>query len=162
MSPRFTTFRLAGHLFGVPVGEVQEAVPTRSITPVPLAPPEVLGLMNLRGRILTAIDLRRRLGLPAGAAGEPTMTMVLTPSRGSFGLIVDALGEVLEADRGRFEKPPETLQGEVRTMIRGAYTLEPELLLELELDSVLAIGTRPGTPRPERFRKTQGTDGGSQ
>lgn len=161
MSPRFTTFRLAGHLFGVPVDAVQEAVPTRSITPVPLAPPEVLGLLNLRGRILTAIDLRRRLGLPEQSAQEPTMTVVLTPRKGSFGLIVDMLDEVVEADPEDFEPPPETLHGEVRAMIRGAYTLEPELLLELELDSVLAIGTLAGERPPKNTPDAGPPDGGS-
>jgi len=109
---------------------------------VPLAPPEVEGLLNLRGRIVTAVELRRRLGLPERSARRVPMVIVLRPERGSVSLLADAVGDVVIVAGEDFEGPPETLRGQARELIRGAYKLPHELLLVLEIDRVLDLTVR--------------------
>lgn len=136
---QLVTFHVGKHLFGIDIAEVQEVLTAPEISDVPLAPPEVEGLLNLRGRIVAAIDLRRRLGMQPRSAGRVPMVVVLRPERGSVSLLADAVGDVVEVGLEEFEDPPETLRGRSRTLIRGAYKLPGRLLLMLELDRVLDI-----------------------
>jgi len=130
-------------LLGVGVGEIQEVIRGSSITPVPLAHPAIRGLINLRGQIVTAIDLRRRLGLEPLDADREATVMVLGAADEAMALVVDSVGDVVEVDISSFETPPETLRGEARRMIEGAYKLERSLMLILDLVAVLDL-TRDG------------------
>lgn len=134
---RFCSFTLAGHLFGVDVLRVQEVLDRMPMTPVPLAPPELAGLINLRGQVLPAIDLRRRLALPPRDADASTMTVVIVGLEGPLSLLVDEIGQVLDVDEDSFERPPDTLKGELRELIPGAYKLADRLLLALDVDRLL-------------------------
>lgn len=136
---RFATFTVDGMYLGIDIVRVREVLRPQRITPVALAAPEVAGLLNLRGEIVTAIDLRRRLGLPDRETDEPRPNVVVSTDRGVVSLLVDQIGDVVTADERCFELPPETLRGARRTLIRGAYKLPDRLLLELDLDEVLAV-----------------------
>ncbi len=137
---QYSTFRLDRHLFGIEVENVQEIIRPQEVTPVPLAPPEVRGLINLRGQIVTAVDLRRRLGLPPAVAELAPMNVVLRAEQGgAVSLLVDSIGEVLEVGDETYESPPETLRGAARELIRGAYKLPVGLLLVLNLERVLDL-----------------------
>jgi purine-binding chemotaxis protein CheW len=136
---QYCTFTLDGLHFGVEVRHVQEVVRYQEMTRVPLAPTEVRGLINLRGQIVTAVDLRRRMGLPDRAADRNPMNVVLRRDDGATSLLVDAIGDVIEVDEGAFERPPETLHGTAREMLRGAYKLRDRLLLVLDAEKVLAL-----------------------
>jgi purine-binding chemotaxis protein CheW len=130
-------------VLGIGVGEIQEVIKGSSITPVPLAHPAIRGLINLRGQIVTAIDLRRRLGLEPMDADREATVMVLGSADEAMALVVDSVGDVVEVDISSFETPPETLRGEARRMIEGAYKLERSLMLILDLFAVLDL-TRDG------------------
>ncbi|MGZ6827552.1 MAG: chemotaxis protein CheW, partial [Mycobacteriales bacterium] len=107
---QYCTFTLDGHLFGVPVSSVQEVLREQEVTPVPLAAPEVSGLINLRGQIVTTLNLRHRLRLPARPAGDPSVNVVVrTADGGAVSLVVDRIGDVLEPEPSSLEEPPETL-----------------------------------------------------
>ncbi len=138
----FATFRLGEHLCCVEVGKIQEVVHPRGMSPVPLAPKEILGLMNLRGRILTIIDLARVLELKDDGTTLEGMILVLDASRGDIGLRVDSTSDVLQLNEEDFEETPNTLQGEIRRRIRGAYKLKNSLLLHLNLDELGVTGGR--------------------
>jgi len=138
----FATFRVGEHLCCIEVGEVQEIVRLRGISPVPLAPKEILGLMNLRGRILTVIDLAQVLELKDDGAARKGTVLVLDASRGDLGLRVDSTSDVLQLKQDDFEETPNTLQGEIRKRIRGAYKLKDSLLLHLNIDEFGATGGR--------------------
>ena len=125
---QFCTFLLDGYLFGVPVPQVQEVIRFQPMTPVPLAPPAVEGMINLRGQIVLAIDLRRRLSLGERCAGELPMNVVMRTADGAVSLLVDEIGDVVEVEPSTFEAPPETLRGPVRSMILGVHKLERRLL----------------------------------
>jgi purine-binding chemotaxis protein CheW len=131
---QFCTFHLAGHYFGVEVKRVQEVVRHQPTTRVPLAPAAVRGLINLRGQIVTAIDLRRRLDLPDRPVGEPPVNVVVETGDGAVSLLVDEIGDVLDVPEAAFEPPPEALRGPARELIRGAYKLDGRLLLVLDTD----------------------------
>jgi purine-binding chemotaxis protein CheW len=137
------TFYVGDGYFGIPVEQVQEVVRPQPITPVPLAPKVVRGLINLRGQILTAIDLRYRLGL--GEPGDPAklMNVVVRTDDSPVSFLVDEIGEVLDVDEGCFESPPETLQGEMRELIGGAYKLDGRLLLALSAERTISINGAP-------------------
>src|SRR5215475_8306674 len=125
----YCTFYVAGHFFGLDVLKVQEVIRYQELTRVPLASPVVSGLINLRGQIVTAIDLRRRLGLPSRSDQSRPMNVVVRTTDGVVSLLVDEIGDVIEVPRDRFEAPPETLFGATRLLIDGAYKLDGELLL---------------------------------
>jgi purine-binding chemotaxis protein CheW len=137
---QYCTFVLDGHTFGIDVLRVQEVIRRQKMTRVPLAPAVVRGLINLRGQIVTAIDLRRRLGLPDRPAGEAPVNVVVRTDDGAVSLLADEIGDVLQAPGAAFERPPETLRGPARDLIRGAYKLDGRLLLILDLDRLLAAG----------------------
>jgi purine-binding chemotaxis protein CheW len=135
---QFCTFLLAGQWFGVEVLRVQEVVRHQPMTRVPLAPAAVRGLINLRGRIVTAIDLRRRLDLPDRPAGDPPVNVVVETDDGAVSLLVDEIGDVLDVPEAAFEPPPEALRGPARDLIRGAYKLDGRLLLVLDTDRAVS------------------------
>lgn len=132
------TFTLGGHFFGLDVLRVQEVLTEIPTTRVPTAASDVAGLLNLRGQVLLAIDLRQRLALPARAPGAPTMTVVIRTDEGPVALLVDTIGQVIDTDPKCFERPPDTLKGAVRDLIPGAYKLKDRLLLALDVDRLLA------------------------
>lgn len=136
---QFCTFFLDGLRFGVDVQKVQEVVPYQEMTRVPLAPPTVRGLLNLRGQIVTGIDLRRRLELPEQAAGSLPINVVLRGEDSPVSFLVDAIGEVIEVAAGAWERLPDTLQGPVRELIQGVCPLPDELLLILDTAKTLAL-----------------------
>jgi purine-binding chemotaxis protein CheW len=140
---QFCTFLLDGYFFGVAVRQVQEVIRYLEMTRVPLASPVVRGLINLRGQIVTAIDLRRRLSLRERPADRLPMNVVIRTEEGPISLLVDEIGDVLEVDQDAFERPPETLTGLSRELIRGAYKLKDRLLLILDTEKAIQV---PGTP----------------
>ena len=138
---QYCTFYLDKLFFGVEVQKVQEVIRFREMTRVPLASRVISGLINLRGQIVTAIDLRQRLGLPMRPATDLPTNVVVRSDDGVVSLLVDEIGDVQELDLDSFELPPETLRGEARTLIRGAYKLKDQLLLVLDTEK--AIQTPP-------------------
>lgn len=141
MARQFSTFWVDGFFFGVEVDQVQEVIRYQEMTPVPLAPAVVSGLINLRGHIVTAIDLRRRLGLRERAATDLPMNVVIRNEDGAVSLLVDEIGDVLEVEEETFELPPGTLSGEAREFIRGVYKLNGALLIALDTDKILNLVT---------------------
>lgn len=135
----YCTFRVDKLLFGVEVLQVQEVIRTQPTTRIPLAPGVVHGLMNLRGQIVSALNLRQRLGLPQTSDIEQAMNVVIRSAEEPVSLLVDQIGDVVEVDQSRFEPPPETVQGTQRDLIRGAFKLDEELLLILDTERVLEI-----------------------
>jgi len=138
-SHQFCTFFLQDFMFGIEVQAVQEVIRYQAMTPVPLAPSTVHGLINLRGQIVTAIDLRTRLDLAPRTGEElPTNVIVRTPD-GAVSLLVDEIGDVVEVDPALFESPPETLVGAARLVVTGVYKLEGRLLLILDVGSTVTL-----------------------
>src|ERR1051326_8869477 len=136
---QFCTLYLDDLLFGIEVAKVQEIMRHSETTRVPLAPPVVRGLINLRGQIVTAIDLRRRLGLPERKDAVQLSSIVVHVGERVFSLLVDAIGDVLEVEEAAYEHPPETLRGAARESIRGAYKLPDRLLRSEEHTSELQL-----------------------
>jgi purine-binding chemotaxis protein CheW len=143
---QFCTFFLDGLRFGVSVEQVQEVVPYQELTRVPLAPPTVRGLLNLRGQIVTGIDLRRRLELPEWPEGSLPVNVVLRGEDSPVSFLVDDVGDVIEVAADAAERPPETLRGRVRELIQAVYPLADELLLVL--DTVKTLNLNLDTSRP--------------
>jgi purine-binding chemotaxis protein CheW len=135
----YCTFRVDDLYFGVEVCQVQEVIRYQHTTRVPLSPKVVQGLMNLRGQIVTALTLRHRLGLKDSADDSRPMNVVIRTTDGPIILLVDEIGDVVQVDQNRFEPPPETLQGEQRELIRGAFKLDDRLLLILDTEKVVHI-----------------------
>jgi len=129
---QFCTFVIQGILFGVEVEKVQEVIRHQGMTAVPLAPNVVAGLINLRGQIVTAIDLRRRLGVNDRTAGDLPMNVVVRTGDGAVSLLVDEIGDVVEVQEQDFEQAPDTLDSTSRDLVRGVYKLKNELLLVLD------------------------------
>lgn len=132
------TFSLKHLYLAVEVQHVQEVICFQEMTRVPLAPPAVRGLINLRGQIVTAIDLRQRLGLPPRQEAEPPMNVVVRTEDGPVSLLVDEIGDVVEIDETTFERAPETLDRAARELIRGVYKLDTRLLLVLDTARAVA------------------------
>jgi purine-binding chemotaxis protein CheW len=141
ISNQYCTFQLDNLFFGVEVQKVQEVIRYQEMTRVPLASPVVRGLINLRGQIVTAIDLRCRLELKPLPEGRLPMNVVVRTDDGPISLLVDEIGDVLEVNASTFERPPETLKGEARELIRGAYKLKDRLLLTLDTERVVEMNT---------------------
>lgn len=144
---QYCTFFLGAYYFGVDVLKVQEVIRYQEMTRVPLAPPVVRGLINLRGQIVTALDLRRRLDLPDAPPGHLPVNVVVRTDDGAVSLLVDEIGDVLRVPAAAFERPPETLRGAARELIHGAYKLDGRLLLILDTERTvnLAAGRAYGT-----------------
>jgi purine-binding chemotaxis protein CheW len=133
---RYCSFYLGDLLFGIEVERVQEVIRPQTMTRVPLASSVVQGLINIRGQIVAAIDLARRLELESSFDKARSMNVVITLGRRTLSLLVDRIGEVVECDAAAFEPPPETLSGSVRGLIRGAFKLEERLLLLLDTERI--------------------------
>lgn len=136
---QFCTFHLGDLYFGVEVHKVQEVLRFQEMTAVPLAHDVIAGLINLRGRIVTALDLRRRLALPPRAPDARPMNVVLHTDDGAISLLVDEIGDVVEVEDGLFEPPPETLGGVARELVGGVYKLPERLLLILNTEKTVDL-----------------------
>jgi purine-binding chemotaxis protein CheW len=137
----YSTFSVDDRYVGIPVDRVQEVLLAQPLTPVPLAHDHISGLLNLRGQIVTAIDLRARMGLSPRDADAPSANVIVTTDGGPLSLVVDRLGDVLAVDDASFEPPPDTLDVETARSIKGAFKLDDALLLDLDLDEALNITT---------------------
>jgi purine-binding chemotaxis protein CheW len=133
----YVSIRIGEQLFGAPVNEIREVFAPQSVTSVPKAPPEVAGLLNLRGRIVTAIDARRRLGLPPREADDAGMALGVERGSEIFGLIVDSVGEVLRRPSAELEPMPAHVDPSWRSMVKGVHRLDKELLAVLDVSAVL-------------------------
>ncbi len=133
----FVTMTIANQLFGIPVLQVQDVLGHQRITRIPLAPPEVAGSLNLRGRIVTAIDVRLRLGLPGRQKDKPEMSIVVDLRGELYSLIVDAVGEVLSLSTDDFERNPATLDARWREVSTGIYRLNNQLMVVLDVSRLL-------------------------
>lgn len=140
---QFSTFVVDRLLFGVEVEKVQEVIRYQHMTRVPLAPPVVKGLINLRGQIVTAVDLRSRLGLRDRATADLPMNVVIRHDEGAVSMLVDEIGDVLEVEEETFELAPGTLAGEARELIQGVYKLKEFLLIALDTDKILNVVATP-------------------
>jgi purine-binding chemotaxis protein CheW len=136
---QFCTFHLENHFFGVPVDEVQEVIRYLEMTRVPLVSDVVRGLINLRGQIVTAIDLRRRLAMSDRPPDQLPMNIVIRTNDGAVSLLVDEIGDVLEVNEESLELPPATLQGLARELIRGVHKLPGRLLLVLDTKKAVIV-----------------------
>jgi purine-binding chemotaxis protein CheW len=137
----YVTAMIGGQLFGLPIVRVQDVFIPERLTRVPLAPPEIAGVLNLRGRIVTLIDLRRRFGLGQRDDGEPVMAIGVESRAESYGLLIDSVGEVLKLDDAAREPNPINLDQRLARMSAGIYRLDGQLLIVVDVDRVLDIGT---------------------
>ncbi len=136
----FVTVTIADQLFGIPVMSVQDVLRPQRITRIPLAPPEVAGTLNLRGRIVTAIDVRRRLGIPPMENEAKSNCVVVDFNGELYSLSVDSVGEVLSLSIDTFEPSPPTLDPAWRSVSAGIYRLEEQLMVVLDVERFLDIG----------------------
>lgn len=134
---QFSTFFVSNFFYGVEVEKVQEVIRYQEMTRVPLAPSVVSGLINLRGHIVTALDLRTRLDLDPRPEGQLPMNVVIRHEEGAVSLLVDEIGDVLEVDEESFEEPPDTLNGRARDLVKGVYILPDRLLHVLNTDRAI-------------------------
>jgi purine-binding chemotaxis protein CheW len=132
MSKLYATFLVAGHYLGLDVLEVQEVLSEQRLTPVPLAPEVVEGLINLRGQIVPALDLRRVLKLAPAEAGRDRFSVVARSPHGLVSLQVDEIGDVLDLDAAGFEPPPDNVDPAIGALLRSVYKLKDRLLLVLD------------------------------
>jgi purine-binding chemotaxis protein CheW len=137
------TFYLEKFLFGVEVEKVQEVIRYQEMTRVPRASAVIAGLINLRGQIVTAIDLRHQLHLAPREGDELPMNVVIRREDGPISLLVDEIGEVVEVDEQSFEPAPDTLQSQGGEFLRGVYKLREQLLLLLDIEKTMMVETRP-------------------
>ena len=141
---QFATFSLDGLLFGIEVGRIQEVLSYQEMTPVPLAPPAVLGLINLRGQIVAAVDLRRRLGLRERAPEQRPVNVVIRSDDDVISLLADEMGEVVEVGEESFELPPETMDRKSRILIRGVHKLGRRLMHVLDAERAIELAPVEG------------------
>ena len=135
----FVTVVIADQLFGLRLERVRDVFVPRGLSQVPLAPPEVAGLLNLRGRIVTAIDLRRRLGLPPREDGGAPVAVGIEERGELYGLIADRVGDVLRLKRSSYEANPVNLDRRWTNVCAGVYRLEHGLMVVLDVDKVLNL-----------------------
>lgn len=141
---QLVTFTLERLHFGVEVRHVQEVIRYQTMTRVPMAPKVVEGLINLRGQIVTAIDMRARVGLDKRDGSRLPMNVVIRAADGVASLLVDEIGEVVEVDTAQLEPVPLSVTGRIRDVIGGVYKLHGRLLLELDVERALTIETSAG------------------
>lgn len=142
MAQQYCTFRLADMLFGVDVLKVQEIIQFQEMTEVPLSPSVVQGLVNLRGQIVTALDLHERLGLPPAETGEQEekpINIVLCTEGGAVSLLVDSIGDVLTLTDEVEEAPPSTMNRQTRELVTKVCKLDKELLLVLDAEKTVEL-----------------------
>ncbi len=131
---QFCTFFLKDEFFGVPVQQVQEVIRYQEMTRVPLVPQVIRGLINLRGQIVMAVDLRRRFGMEDRPDSQLPMNVVVRTDDGAVSFLVDEIGDVLEAQEESLERPPETLRGKAHELVLGVYKLRERLMLVLDTE----------------------------
>lgn len=144
--PQICTFRVEDRLLGLEVMQVQEVLRYQEMTPIFLAPPAVCGLINLRGQIVTAIDLRVCLGLAPRTDGSKPMNVILRTDQGLLSLLVDQIGDVLQVAEGDLAPPPDNLTGEGRELVGAVCPLQETLLLLLDLEKLEARAFSQGEP----------------
>ncbi|AWB08233.1 chemotaxis protein CheW [Azospirillum sp. TSH100] len=137
----YVTMTIADQMFGIPVLQVQDVLGHQRITRIPLAPPEVAGSLNLRGRIVTAIDVRLRLGLTGRPKDKPGMSIVVDLRGELYSLMVDSVGEVLSLTKEDFERNPATLDPRWREVSTGIYRLNGQLMVVLDVPRLLNFTT---------------------
>lgn len=137
----YVTLTVDGQMCGVPVLQVRDVLGEQTITRIPLAPPEVAGSLNLRGRVVTAIDLRRRLDLPGPPPGASRMSVVTDQGGELYALLVDQVSEVVELPTDSCEVPPPTLPAAWAAHCTGVFRLQDRLLVALDVSKLLALGT---------------------
>jgi purine-binding chemotaxis protein CheW len=142
----FVTIRIGVQEFGVPVMQVRDVLRRQHLTPVPLSPRAIAGLLNLRGRIVTAIDLRERLGLPPLSADAETANIVVEQDGEPYALVVDNVGDVLQIDERQFEAVPSVLDPRWRAAASAVYPTEAGLIVLLDIARLLDI-----VPQPRRI-----------
>jgi purine-binding chemotaxis protein CheW len=138
----YVTATIGGQLFGLPIQRVQDVFTPERVTRVPLAPGEIAGVLNLRGRIVTLIDMRDRLGLERPSGDTPPMAIGVESGGESYGLLIDAVGEVLKLDDAGREANPINLDPRLARVSAGIHRLDGQLLMLVDVDRVLDIGTR--------------------
>jgi len=136
----YVTVTIGDQLFGLPIARVQDVFKPERLTPVPLAPPEVAGLINLRGRVVTTIDMRCHLGLPPKANGRAAMAIGIEFKSESLGLLIDKIGEVLKLPDSSREAPPVNLEPQLARMAASVHRLDGQLMVVLDVDRVLDVG----------------------
>ena len=136
-SKEFLTMTVSGQLFGIPVLQVQDVLGEQKVTRVPLAPKEITGSLNLRGRVVTTINLRYKLQMPERTSDMKTMYIVVEHHGELYSLIVDSVGEVLHLDNKDFENTPQTLEASLRELATGVYRLKGNLLVILDVPAML-------------------------
>jgi purine-binding chemotaxis protein CheW len=135
----YVTALIGGQLFGLPILRVQDVFAPERLTAVPLSPSEVAGVLNLRGRIVTLIDMRCRLGLGSREDGQQSMAIGVESRGESYGLLIDSVGEVLKLDNQSWEPNPSNLDAGLASVSTGIYRLDSQLLMILDVDRVLDI-----------------------
>ena len=138
-SNQLSTFFVADLFFGIDVLQVQEVLRHQPMTPVPQAPDVIEGLINLRGQIVPAIDMRRRLKMPSRPAELSPMNIVVKGSDGAVSLLVDEIGDVIRVDALTFELPPTNLNPVAKQITRGVYKLKHQLLLVLDAERTVDL-----------------------
>ncbi len=138
----YVTATIGGQLFGLPIQRVQDVFTPERVTRVPLAPPEIAGVLNLRGRIVTLIDMRDRLGLGQRDSAAPAMAIGVELAGESYGLLIDTVGEVLKLDDAGREANPINLDPRLARVSAGIHRLDGQLLVLVDVDRVLDIGTK--------------------
>ncbi len=135
----YVTAMVGGQLFGLPIRRVQDVFIPERLTRVPLAPPEIAGVLNLRGRIVTLIDLGFRLGLVREDNGGPAMAIGVEMNGESYGLLIDSVGEVLKLDGAALERNPINLDPRLASVSTGIFRLDGQLLMVIDVDRILDI-----------------------
>jgi len=141
---QFCTFYINDTLFGIEVLTVQEVLRYQEMTEVPLAAPEIKGLINLRGQIITAIDLRTRMQLPPREADQKPMNIVVQTNDEVISFLVDSIGDVLEVDEEAFEEAPSTVDDSTRELVTGVYKLDGKLLMILDAAKAANVSASEG------------------
>lgn len=136
---QISTFYVGGLFLGIDVTRVQEVFRFQEMTRVPLAPKVIRGLINLRGQIVTALEMRERLGMPERIAEELPMNIVVRADEGVMSLLVDEIGDVIELAENQMERPPDTLRGASREFVKCVYKLPNKLLLVLDTERLTQL-----------------------
>src|SRR3954463_658914 len=139
----YVTAMIGGQLFGLPISRVQDVFMPERLTRVPLSPPEIAGVLNLRGRIVTVVDMRRRLGLPPRTDDKPAMAVGIELRGESYGLLIDTVGEVLKLDETTLESNPVNLDARLARVSGGVHRLDGQLMVILDVENVLNTSAEP-------------------
>ncbi len=136
---QFCTFEICNYVFGAPVENVQEIVMNHSVTPVPLSPMEISGLLNVRGQIVTALNLRHRLGLTENSDVKSNVHILVRGADGTVSLVADKVDDVIDVDTESVEPSPDTMEQSLRNFITGIYKTSDRLILLLDITKSLTI-----------------------